>query len=265
MEAIKNQLESHFNLSCLTYFLDKSFPETLLDTKIWNHEVGIILPKFVTDHQKNPRIYTAIEASGVPTLNSLFSIRLCENRKLTFLYLRKKLPFISIPEFYLEVKEAKRAIKAGKKIIVKRNSHHIFHSLRCLGIIHDFEGLKRIVNVVPKEELFMQEYLGPCNNTLYKIYYISNSVMALKCIREDMFAERSKSDIQERFQVSLALSDAYHQIGQHFNMNVYGLDYVVAPDGLPYLVDVNDFPSFRGIDEAVHLLCDFIYNKYIIS
>lgn len=265
MEAIKSQLETQFGVGCLTYFSDQSIPENLLGTEIWNHEVGIILPKFTTNHQRNPRIYTAIEASGVPSLNSIFSIRLCENRKLTFMFLHKNLPYIRIPSFYLGLKDAKRALKAGKQIIAKRNSHHVSHSLRCLGIARDFEGLKEIADQVPKEELFLQEYLGPCNNTLYKVYFIGSAVMALKCIKEDVFAERSNSDIHERFQLALSLLEGYRHIGQHLKMNVYGLDYLIASDGLPYLIDVNDFPSYRGIDEAVHLLCEFICDKYLMT
>ncbi len=265
MEAVKNQLESQFGVGCLTYFRDQSFPERLLGTEIWNHEVAIILPKFTTDHQRNPRIYTAIEASGVPTLNSLFSIRLCENRKLTFMFLQKNFPSIQIPSFYLGIKDAKHALKAGKQIIAKRNSHHVSHSLRCLGIARDIEGLKKIADQVPKEELFLQEYLGPCNNTLYKVYFIGTAVMALKCIKEDVFAERSSSDIHERYQLSVSLLEGYRQIGQYLKMNVYGLDYLIGTDGRAYLIDVNDFPSYRGIEEAVPLLCEFICDKYLMT
>ncbi len=264
MEAIKNQLENQFGVECQTYFLDQPNPESMLETEIWNHNIGIILPKFTTDHQRNPRIYTAIEASGVPTINSIFSIRLCENRKLTFMFLEKNLPYVRTPTFYLGIKDAKRVIKAGKQIIVKRNSHHVAHPLRCLGIAKDIQGLKKIAEKVPKEELFLQEYLGPCNNTIYKVYFIGNAIMALKCIKEDVFAERSKSDIHERYQPSLSLLEGFRQIGQYLKMNVYGLDYLVGSDGQAYLIDVNDFPSYRGVDEAVHLLCEFICDKYLM-
>lgn len=264
MGAIKNQLEFGYGVDCVTYFLEKSFPESMLATKIWNQDAAIILPKLSTDHQKNPRIYTAIEAAGVPTINNLFSIRLCENRKLTFMFLQKNLPFVKIPKFYLSVKDAKRALQHGQKIIVKRNSHHVAHQLRCLGIAEDIRGLNRIAELVPKDEMFLQEYLGSCMNTIYKVYFIGTAVMALKCVKEDVFAERNSSDFQERYQLSLSLLQGFRQIGQHLKMHVYGLDYLIAPDGLPYLIDVNDFPSYRGIEEAVQLLCEFIYENYFI-
>jgi hypothetical protein len=31
-------------------------------------------------------------------------------------------------------------------------------------------------------------------------------------------------------------------------------------EGIPYIIDINDFPSFRSIPEAVSLISDFIYN-----
>ncbi|OLS13996.1 MAG: hypothetical protein RBG13Loki_2392 [Promethearchaeota archaeon CR_4] len=264
MRNIKNQLEFQYRVDCITYFLEKSFPESLLATKIWNQDAAIILPKLTTDHQRNPRIYTAIEAAGVPTINSVFSIRLCENRKLTFMYLHKNLPFVKIPEFYISLKDAKHALRRGKKIIVKRNSHHVSHNLRCLGIAEDIRDLTRIADTVPKDEMFLQNYLGPCMNTIYKVYFIGTAVMALKCVKEDVFAERNITDFQERYQPPLSLLQGFRQIGQHLKMNVFGLDYLIGPDGLMYLIDVNDFPSFRGIEEAVHLLCEFIFEHYFM-
>ena len=43
-------------------------------------------------------------------------------------------------------------------------------------------------------------------------------------------------------------------------MNVFGVDFVVNQDGKPYIVDINDFPSFRNIPEAISLISDHIYN-----
>ena len=43
-------------------------------------------------------------------------------------------------------------------------------------------------------------------------------------------------------------------------MAIYGVDYILTEDGTPYIVDVNDFPSFRNIPEAISLISDYLYN-----
>ena len=42
-------------------------------------------------------------------------------------------------------------------------------------------------------------------------------------------------------------------------MSVYGVDFIETSNG-PYIVDVNDFPSFRSIPEGISLISDHVYN-----
>jgi ribosomal protein S6--L-glutamate ligase len=50
------------------------------------------------------------------------------------------------------------------------------------------------------------------------------------------------------------------RLGRRTGMSIFGVDYILTKDGVPYIVDVNDFPSFRSIPEAVSLISDYIYN-----
>ena len=43
-------------------------------------------------------------------------------------------------------------------------------------------------------------------------------------------------------------------------MSIFGIDYVLTEEGVPFIVDINDFPSFRSIPEAISLISDYIYN-----
>jgi ribosomal protein S6--L-glutamate ligase len=40
------------------------------------------------------------------------------------------------------------------------------------------------------------------------------------------------------------------RVGEVFGLDLYGVDFVVGPDG-PIVVDINDFPSFRQVPQAV--------------
>ena len=46
-------------------------------------------------------------------------------------------------------------------------------------------------------------------------------------------------------------------------MSIFGIDYILNQDGVPYIIDINDFPSFRNIPEATSLISDYIYEFLI--
>ena len=48
-------------------------------------------------------------------------------------------------------------------------------------------------------------------------------------------------------------------------MSTYGVDYIITKEGVPYIIDINDFPSFRRIPEAVSLISDYIYNVVLLQ
>ena len=48
-------------------------------------------------------------------------------------------------------------------------------------------------------------------------------------------------------------------------MFIFGVDYILTEDKTPYIIDVNDFPSFRSIPEAVSLISDYIYTVTILQ
>ncbi|MET8623047.1 hypothetical protein ABZW30_04695 [Kitasatospora sp. NPDC004669] len=89
--------------------------------------------------------------------------------------------------------------------------------------------------------------------------YVPNSGTDLKvyCVDGEFFAtERSSplhpgQGVRER-QVPLPTSVARiaAQVGEVFGLDLYGLDVLLGPDG-PVVVDVNDFPSFRQVPDAV--------------
>ena len=55
------------------------------------------------------------------------------------------------------------------------------------------------------------------------------------------------------------------RLGRKMGMSAFGIDYVLSKGGIPYIVDVNDFPSFRSIPEATSLISDHIYNILLLQ
>lgn len=89
--------------------------------------------------------------------------------------------------------------------------------------------------------------------------YVPNSGVDLKvyCVDGELYATERCSPlhpgqpVRER-QVPLTAEVAAiaTEVGAVFGLDLYGLDIVLGPDG-PVLVDVNDFPSFRQVPDAV--------------
>ena len=50
------------------------------------------------------------------------------------------------------------------------------------------------------------------------------------------------------------------RMGRKLGMPIFGVDFVMTEDRVPYIFDINDFPSFRHIPEAVSLICNYLYN-----
>ncbi|MEU4212948.1 hypothetical protein AB0F13_23630 [Streptomyces sp. NPDC026206] len=89
--------------------------------------------------------------------------------------------------------------------------------------------------------------------------YVPNSGIDLKvyCVDGELYATERRSPlhpdqpVRER-QVPLApeVAAIAAEVGAAYGLDLYGVDIVFGPDG-PVVVDVNDFPSFRQVPDAV--------------
>jgi ribosomal protein S6--L-glutamate ligase len=57
--------------------------------------------------------------------------------------------------------------------------------------------------------------------------------------------------------ISLQWRELALRVGDIFGLDLYGLDIVETDDG-PMVVDVNDFPSFARVPEAINLVASHI-------
>ncbi|GHC47492.1 ATP-grasp domain-containing protein [Streptomyces cinnamoneus] len=89
--------------------------------------------------------------------------------------------------------------------------------------------------------------------------YVPNTGVDLKvyCVAGELYATERRSPLhpdhpaRERH-VPLApeIAAIATEVGAAFGLDLYGVDIVLGPDG-PVVVDVNDFPSFRQVPDAV--------------
>ncbi|MHA1293901.1 MAG: hypothetical protein ACTSQJ_14685, partial [Promethearchaeota archaeon] len=134
---------------------------------------------------------------------------------------------------------------------------------RIVGVAKTPEEFLKLIKYYRIEEnvLFFQEYLGKFNK-IYKVYVVDR--WAVSIIAHNRLLEKSKLSPAElvhiRIPIEKQLKRRIVRLGRKLGMPVFGVDYILTNDRVPYIIDINDFPSFRHIPEAVSLICDHIYN-----
>jgi ribosomal protein S6--L-glutamate ligase len=80
-----------------------------------------------------------------------------------------------------------------------------------------------------------------------KVYSVAGEVHAT-VRRSPLHPEQSVAEGEAVLSAEVAW--LVHQVGAAYGLDLFGVDIVLGPDG-PVIVDVNDFPSFRGVPDAV--------------
>lgn len=100
----------------------------------------------------------------------------------------------------------------------------------------------------PDQPMLVQEYIP---GDELKVAVIGDRVFGMRKIETDTGSVR----------VECPISDEVRQIalrcGAVFGLTMYGLDVIEGPDG-PVVIDVNYFPSFKGVPNAAELLAEQI-------
>jgi glutathione synthase/RimK-type ligase-like ATP-grasp enzyme len=239
--------------------------------KIKKYPFAFFIVKLFSE-ESNQEIYDALKmyAPNIPHLNSINSVSTCESRKATFKLIEekyKKVHKLHSPKSYYSLEEARQACLKGKRIIIKlddHNSPYILKEKRILGVskfIGDFEELIKPYKD-RMEELFFQEYIGKFD-IVYKVYVVHKYVASITAQNRLRHHKLSPIDlIHIRVPIDTEFRRRILKLGRKLGMSVFGVDYVLTEKGKRYIVDINDFPSFRRIPEAVSLISEYIY-KFI--
>lgn len=223
-------------------------------------DIAVILPKLMTAKKKNKKLFKKLKKSKLRFLNSLSAVKTCQSRFQTFK--RARSAGIRVPRFYRKWKKIKKAFKKGKVLWVRKDAHNIPKEERVLGIARDLYELDQLVQNHDPGELFFQEYLG-IQETTFKAYVIGQRVFCLKKKGTQDGITREISQVTLRRVEPLPAERALVlHVGTVFKMAVYGVDYFYH-EGQPVIVDINDFPSFRGIEEAVPTISAYIHETFL--
>lgn len=96
--------------------------------------------------------------------------------------------------------------------------------------------------------MLVQELISPVEEEL-KLYVIGERVFGIR--------KHNDSDEREPINVDSSMEDIALRCGTALGLEIYGVDVLNNADG-PFVVDVNYFPSFKGVPDAASPLTEYI-------
>jgi len=266
-EKIKKFCNKNYNISIINLLKKDSntFNVKFFKKQIRRYPISYIIVKLYSE-QSNQEIYETIReiTPNIPLLNSLNAVEMCESRSETFKFIEQRMKKLIVPKTYYTLDEAYKACCNGSKIIIKLDTHNIPNlqrNYRIIGIARDTSQFKNFIKNYSEDELFFQQYLDS-TDIIYKIYVIDRWAVSVTSPDrlQDIDNLTPLELVHIRVPIDKQLKRRVLRIGRKIGMSVFGIDYILSKDGIPYIIDVNDFPSFRSIPEAVSLISDYIYN-----
>jgi glutathione synthase/RimK-type ligase-like ATP-grasp enzyme len=266
MNNIQRFMLTNHNISIIDLSKNNShhFDEKDFKRKLKRYPLSYLIVKLTT-HASNQKIYEAVKkyASHIPILNNLESVKTCESRKDTFWFIKNNCKNLKVPQFLCNYSQAYNAICNGMELIIKYDAHNIPNfpkEDRVVGIARSESDFLNLTDNLNKDSLFFQEYLGN-HDLIYKIYVIGQWYVSITSQNRLLPKERFSplELIHMRVPIEKEFKRKIKRLSRKMGMNVFGIDYLKTVDG-PYVVDVNDFPSFRSIPEGISLISDHVYN-----
>lgn len=266
-EKIRKFCKSHYNIKIVNLFKKEKFSVKYFRKKLKKYDIKLLMVKLYSE-ESNKKIYDAIKeyAPDIPRLNSVKSVKICESRKSTFKLIENRCRKLTIPRSFYSLNSACKAIDEGVPLIIKLNTHNIpnFDKFdRIVGVASNREEFLKIIKEINIENniLFFQEYLGKFED-VYKVYVIdgyTQTIISKNLLQQDKLSQADL--VHMRVEIPSKLKRQIKRLGKKFEMSLFGVDFVYKDD-IPYIVDINDFPSFSSIPEAKSLIADHIYNVF---
>lgn len=127
-------------------------------------------------------------------------------------------------------------------LLIKPNTGHGGAGIRAVRHREDL-GATQI-----DDGVLVQELVHPIDEET-KLYVIGKRVFGIR--------KQERSGDRKPIAVDPALEDIALSCGSALGLEIYGVDIVVSR-GEPFVLDVNHFPSFRGVPDVVSPLADYI-------
>ena len=271
-EKIKKFCNKNYNLSIVNLLKKgtNSFNTKYFKKQLKRYPISLIIVKLLSA-ESNQKIYSTIReiAPNIPLLNASRAVEMCESRTQIFKFIEQRVKKLNTPKTYYSINEAYNACNKGTHVIIKLDTHNIPNlpkNDRIIGVATNSKEFEELVNNYQESDLFLQEYYDN-SDIIYKIYVIDRWAVSITSHNriQDVDNLTPLDLIHIRVPIDKQLKRRILRLGRKMGMSIYGVDYILSKEGIPYIIDINDFPSFRSIPEAVSLISDYIYNIVLMQ
>ena len=120
-------------------------------------------------------------------------------------------------------------------------------------------GAQELLSLAWPEDTALAQRLVPGDGTDVKVYAIGNRYWAVRVPSPLLRAGGASRRAPEPLSLTPQLGELVEQCGRLFGLELFGVDCLHTPEG-PVVVEVNDFPNYRGVPEASDALADHVMN-----
>ncbi len=196
-------------------------------------------------------ILDAAEAIGIPTINNSRSIHLVRNKAVAAAYAKAHGLPVPLTYFVAHPQLLKQIPVQEYPLVIKPNNGSSCRDVYRLLHPEDLPALEQEL-AQKREHIFLAQHYIENRGYDIKLYVTGKEVNAIvkKSPFHGAITEGPIPLTPEMRQLAL-------DVGKLFKLDIYGLDVVETPQGLT-LLDINDFPSFGMVPEAVAKVAEYI-------
>jgi len=211
------------------------------------------------------------------TLHDIDTVLLCKNKVALDQAIRKVLECspdlaskFQMPDSWLQNINPRETFKewAAPKLPIVLKSHYQHDKYMRFNFLvrklEDIDTFCSMYNHFLYYDLYVQKFID-CDGWDRKVYVIGDQVYGVirenpiyKFIRENSKSIDTKELETERFEISKAIEQLAQALAKELGLKIFGFDLITpTKKDVFYLLDINDFPGFSGVDEAQEMLVSF--------
>ena len=221
---------------------------------------------------------------NIPTLHEIDTILMCKNKIALDYTLRKALKNSpkSLKKFLMpnswnqslsDVNKFKEWALTKLPLVIKSHYQHDKYN-RFNFLVQKIDEVNKFCERYKKflyYDVYVQEFIE-CDGIERKVYVIGDKVFGIKRENPIYIYLREKPDNidvglieREEFEITEDIKKLSKILSKELNLKIFGFDLVRPLDqDKYYLIDLNDFPSFKGIPNIENELIEYIKN-YVLT
>ena len=219
----------------------------------------------------------------IPVLHDVDTVLMCKNKVALDYALREAFKnnsyvnrYFSLPLSWnhnvTDLKRFKKWAAPKLPLVIKSHyQHDKFNRFTFLKKIEDIDKFCNMYKDFTYYDVYIQEFIE-CDGLERKIYVIGDKVFGVKRDNPIYVYLREKPDhievneiARSELKITTSVKNLAQILAKELDLKIFGFDLIKPIDSRKYyLVDVNDFPGFKGIDNIEKELANYL-EEYILN